>query len=202
MVLEGNADQVGGVLDLPGQLHVVVGRRGVAARVVVGQHERDGAQLDGGAKDIGGAHGAPQEAAAADHARAADAIVGVERGDPVLLVDERRERRVEEAGDVTGAPQALRAARARGVQAPAELEGGSEAGRRLERELGALRQPTGDKRARDGRSSAGRNDPQANLGDPDRPETGGGRPEGAGPRLASLPLVLDSEHGRTYRASR
>ncbi|WP_437628201.1 hypothetical protein [Sorangium sp. So ce1151] len=76
--------------------------------------------------------------------------MGVQRGHPDLLVDERRERRVKEAGDVPRAPQALRAARAGGVHAPAELEGGSQAGRRLEGELGALRQRDG-RQARKGR---------------------------------------------------
>lgn len=67
----------------------------------------------------------------------------VERGDPDLLVDERRERGGEEAGDVARAPQARWAACARGVQAAAELEGRGEAGRRLEGDLGALRQGDG-----------------------------------------------------------
>lgn len=64
MVAKGYVDQVHGVLDLLGEQHVVGGRRGVAAWVVVGHHERDGAELEGRAEDVGGTHGRGEEAAA------------------------------------------------------------------------------------------------------------------------------------------
>lgn len=59
--------------------------------------------------------------------------------------------------------QALRAARARGVKAPPELEGGREAGRRLEGDLGALRQRDGGK-AGERREIVGRERAAARVG--------------------------------------
>jgi hypothetical protein len=134
---------MGGMLDGIRQLHVILGWRGVAARVVVRHDERDGTQLQGRAEDIGSAHVRALEPAAANHASAADAIVSVERGDPKLLVYERSDCRVEEAGDVARAPQTLWASRARSMEASTKLEGCSKTSRRLKGDLSTLRQRDG-----------------------------------------------------------
>ncbi|XYH97198.1 hypothetical protein ACMHYB_57140 [Sorangium sp. So ce1128] len=58
---------------------------------------------------------------------------------------ERFERGLEEAGDVARRAQAPRAAGARGVDAPAELEGGEQPLGIVERELGPQRERAGRK---------------------------------------------------------
>ncbi|MGK3987860.1 hypothetical protein WME99_32765 [Sorangium sp. So ce136] len=60
----------------------------------------------------------------------------------------------------------LRPARAGGVHAPAELEGGSQAGRRMEGELGALRQRDG-REAREGREVLDREGAAAEVSETD-----------------------------------